>query len=246
MGGYAANMSAMRNDLLCLFVVCGLAACADSNSAGSGEPGFSAVSGAYVATADPGTCGLWTTVTPPEDFDAICRGGGEDLQALELSMWEMVNADRAEHNEEANGAAPVGYDCAVAEVARIHSYDQCKAAQLAHELNGKTPGDRLEHYLQLSFGADFFTYGENVAWYPDLQLQAAEDGFVEEEPPCDLVAGGHRLNILSDDFEAIGVGYCACAGDPNFYVTQNFITFDPGFAVPGNAYCDANFPGWGG
>mgnify|MGYP001237166594 CR=1 FL=1 len=166
------NMSAMRNDLLCLFVVCGLAACADSNSAGSGEPGFSAVSGAYVATTDPGTCGLWTTVTPPEDFDAICRGGGEDLQALELSMWEMVNADRVEHNEEANGAAPVGYDCAVAEVARIHSYDQCKAAQLAHELNGKTPGDRLEHYLQLSFGADFFTYGENVAWYPDHYVQS--------------------------------------------------------------------------
>lgn len=239
-------MSVMKYVILSLLLVSGLAACDSSSGSSSSTPGFSATPGAYVVTDDPLTCELWRTVTPPDDFDAVCRAGGEDLHALELSMWEMVNADRLEHNEEANGAAPVAYDCAVAEVARVHSYDQCKAAQLAHELHGKSPGDRLEHYLQMSFGGDFFTYGENVAWYPDLQLQEAEDGFVEEEPPCDLVAGGHRLNILSDDFEAIGVGYCACAGDPNFYVTQNFITFDPGFATPGNDYCDANFPGWDG
>ena len=134
--------------------------------------------------------------------------------------------------------------CAVAEVARVHSYDQCKAAELAHELHGQGPGDRLAHYLQLSFGTDFFTYGENVAWYPDGQVQQAEDGFVESEPPCDWEEGGHRLNILNDDFAAVGIGYCACAGDANFYVTQNFITFEPLTLPPGNPYCEANFPGF--
>lgn len=234
----------MKVFLLCAALVLGLVGCEDSG--GGASPGFSALGGPYVSTEDPASCVLWRSVTPPDDFDQVCRGGGEDLHALELSMWEMVNADRLEHQDEANGAPPVTYDCAVAEVARVHSYDQCKAAQLAHVLHEKTPGDRLEHYLQMSFGGDFFTYGENVAWYPDLQLQAAEDGFVESEPPCDVELGGHRLNILSDDFEAIGVGYCGCTGDANFYVTQNFITFDPTFAVPGNAYCEEHFPGFDG
>ena len=241
MGRDAVNMSLMKYVVLSILLVPALTGCADSADSSSG---FSATQGTYVSTDDPATCELWRSITAPSDFDEVCRGGGEDLHALELSMWEMVNADRVEHNEEANGAAPVAYDCAVAEVARVHSYDQCKADQLAHELHGKSPGDRLEHYLQMSFGAEFFTYGENVAWYPNLQLQQAEDGFVEEEPPCDHEDGGHRLNILSEDFEAVGVGYCACAGDENFYVTQNFITFDPSFAVPGNAYCEANFPGF--
>jgi uncharacterized protein YkwD len=228
----------MNRSYLLVCLLLGVSACSEAPA----DDALSGTPGPYVPTSDPTACELWRSVTPPADFDGICRPTGEDLSVLERSMWDMINADRVEHAEEANFAAPLTYDCAVAEVARMHSYDQCKSGTLAHELHGRGPGDRLEQYLQIAFGGDFWAYAENVAWYPNLQLQEAEDGFVESEPPCDWELGGHRLNILSEDFEATGVGYCACAGEPNFYVTQNFITFDVNFPTPGHAFCDANFP----
>lgn len=157
-------------------------------------------------------------------------------------MWHMINADRVEHAEEANGAPPLAFDCSVAEVARLHSYAQCVVGEMTHVLDGFGPSDRIRQGLGLRLGYDYATVGENVAWGWDVQ--GTEDAFVELEPPCDADLGGHRLNILNRDYRYVGVGFCACTLDEtgNFYVTQNFITFDPAQVTGSNPYCETLAP----
>ena len=154
-------------------------------------------------------------------------------------MVDMINADRLEHADEANQAEPVGLECAVSDVARLHSYEMCRTGEFEHVLGGRSARDRIEDGLGWELGEEYTTVGENIAY--SSKLQRAEDAFVEEEPPCDEVDGGHRLNILNRDFRYVGLGYCQCAGDEydNFYLTQNFVTFDPELVQGDNPYCEA-------
>ena len=195
------------------------------------------VAGIVAPGGEPTACELWPTLSPPEDFDATCRPAGEDLLALEGAMFAMINADRAEHAAEANGAAPLEYDCMVAQVARLHSYEMCQQAALEHVLDGRDLVGRLADRLEWQIGEEYVLSAENISWYPDLQ--AAEDAFVEEEPPCDAEVGGHRLNILDRDLRYVGVGHCQCAGDPfgNFYLTQDFVTYSSAHVSGTNPYC---------
>lgn len=186
------------------------------------------------------SCPLWSHMEPPSDFQQVCNPNGLDIRAKELEMVELINADRRQHSEEANGAEPVSYQCAVAEVARRHSYDLCKERDLAHELFGEGPGDRIAEDLGWTLGQDYAIFGENIAW--NQTLEAAETAFVEEEPPCDPEAGGHRLNVLNDSFRFVGVGFCDCAVEDapsDLVVTQDFVTFDQDEVKPGNPYCEA-------
>ncbi len=185
---------------------------------------------------DPLTCDLWPTVTPPADFEAVC-GASDELLSDEAVMFGLVNADRVEHAAEANNAAPLAYDCVVAQVARLHSYEMCKLGELEHVLDGADHGDRLAEHLGWQLGDEYVASAENISWFPDLV--DAEDDFVENEPPCDSVVGGHRLNILDRDLRFLGVGQCHCAGDPwgNFYLTQLFVTYDEAHLSSGNPYC---------
>jgi uncharacterized protein YkwD len=197
---------------------------------------------------------LWTTVTPPGDFDSMCNMVARDLLDLEQQMFAMINADRAEHSEEANEAAPLQYDCEVAEVARIHSYDMCIYSLLYQTFEGgltpeeiaDNPIGRYERYLGLTFDNEFFWLGENVAFSDNLQL--AEDHFVENETPCDYVNGSNRLNILDYNFSHVGIGLCDCEMPPGnssvydatdyLYITQDFITFERDFIkTDKNPYC---------
>ncbi len=152
-------------------------------------------------------------------------------------MWEMINADRAEHAAEANHAAPLDYDCVVAQVARLHAYQMCVTGEFEHVIAGRDPGGRLSDYLDWQLGDELSAWAENITWHYDLQQ--AEDDFVEGEPPCDAEAGGHRLSILDRDLTHVGVGYCRCTGDSsgNFYAVQDFTTYDPRDVSTGNPYC---------
>ncbi|MEC9070838.1 MAG: CAP domain-containing protein, partial [Myxococcota bacterium] len=185
-------------------------------------------------------CVPWTYIAAPADFEERCNPEGAfDIAALEASMVAMINADRVEHAEEANQAEPVGLECAISEVARLHSYEMCRTGEFEHVLGGRNARARIEDGLGWELGDDYTTVGENIAY--SFDLQRAEDAFVEEEPPCDEVLGGHRLNILNRNFRYVGLGYCQCAGDEydNFYITQNFVTYDPDLVTDGNPYCEA-------
>jgi uncharacterized protein YkwD len=161
----------------------------------------------------------------------------QTLADLEASAVELINEDRLEHAEEANDAAPVTLDCAISDVARLHSYRMCVVDDLEHVLDGVTPRGRVEQAYQWALGDDFSAFGENIAYHPDLV--SAEDAFVEKEPPCDRVDGGHRLNILDRDFSHVGIGLCFCTLDEydNLYLTQDFITFDQDLVTGENPYC---------
>lgn len=182
-------------------------------------------------------CELWPTLEPPADFDAVCSPMGEPLLGHEAAMWSMINADRADHRTEANQAAPIGYDCVVAQVARLHAYDMCVSGVFAHVLDGRDPGDRLSDHLDWQLGDELASWAENISWH--YSLQQAEDDFVEGEPPCDQELGGHRLTILNRDLTHVGVGFCRCALEDtgNFYLVQDFTTYDEEDMAGGNPYC---------
>ena len=170
--------------------------------------------------------GFWAQAVPPGDFEAVCNPDGVDIAAIELEMWELMNADRVQHAEEANGAAPLVYDTRLAAAARWHSYTMCIRGELAHVIDGEDFADRFLRHVGLEIGKDYFYGAENIAW--NYSVVGAEEAFVEGEPPCDRELGGHRLNILNRNLTHTGVGYCDCRDDAygNFYITQNFATFD--------------------
>lgn len=189
--------------------------------------------------AGPPACALWGEgeLAEPADFAAVCNPEGIDLQTVEGQMHALINADRVQHATEANGAAPVEFDCEVAQVARRHAYEMCKAADLSHRIGGLSGQDRLAAWAGLELGDEIALWAENITWHFDL-LEAERD-FVENEPACSQTAGGHRLNILNRDLTHVGVGYCDCAGDEfgNFYLTQLFVTYDRAQVTGSNPFC---------
>ena len=203
-----------------------------------GTPDAATVDGAQDTAAAPTACGLFAHVEAPEDFAAVCNPDDIDLVALEAQAVALVNADRAAHPDESNGAEPVAISCAVADVARLHSYTMCKRQQLAHTFDGEDLGGRLARWLGWQAGADYFMWGENIA--QSWSIEAAEHDFVDNEPPCDPVAGGHRLNILNRDFDHVGIGICLCAlqsSAANLWLTQDFVTLDRDHVTGTNPYC---------
>lgn len=88
--------------------------------------------------------------------------------------------------------------------------------------DGRTPMQRYD-----DFGGHAALYGENVAFYGDAisesdavwQAVVKLDGMMmSERPPSD----GHRENILSPDYHAIGIG--VAIGPNGIYIAEDFVT----------------------
>lgn len=106
---------------------------------------------------------------------------------LEVSMFVLVNKERSEA-----GISPLTYDAALAEVARRHSADMFLRGYFSHySLDGKDVADRA-----LASGVVYFVIGENLAFASTLEL--AHQGLMN--------SSGHRDNILSGDYNRMGIG----------------------------------------
>jgi uncharacterized protein YkwD/uncharacterized membrane protein required for colicin V production len=132
----------------------------------------------------------YLTVKPDSDEVVDLRftvsDGTVDEQAEE-QMLRMVNQER-----EANGLAPVVMDRHLRTVARSHSQDMLERGYFSHYTpDGLSPFDRMN-------AADIeYTYaGENLALAPSVEL--AMQGLMNSP--------GHRANILSPNFQKLGVG----------------------------------------
>lgn len=151
----------------------------------------------------------------------------DELYALERRMLDLINADRAAHSEESDGARPLQWDDAVADVARAHSEDMIARHYMDHvNREGLTPQDRLR---QASIW--FLASGENIAGTPTMRARLGNHG--EERiytgyPTIELAEDGlmnspsHRKNILNMVFTHVGVGIARNA-DGTLVITQNFI-----------------------
>ncbi len=108
-------------------------------------------------------------------------------EASEEKMIELVNQERV-----SRGLKKLEFDENLRVIARGHSADMFEKGYFSHySIEGKSVADRA-----LKTGVDFLTIGENLAYAPDVGL--AHKGLMNSE--------GHRANILSKDYNKIGIG----------------------------------------
>jgi uncharacterized protein YkwD len=106
---------------------------------------------------------------------------------LEIEMIALVNKERT-----SRGLNALTYDPKLRVPAREHSSDMFQRGYFSHySPEGKTVADRAE-----KAGIDYQVIGENLAYAPSLEL--AHDGLMNSP--------GHRANILSPDFNKVGIG----------------------------------------
>lgn len=105
----------------------------------------------------------------------------------EKNMINLVNKERS-----LKGLKTLEYDSKLQEAARMHSSDMFKRGYFAHfSPEGESVADRAQ-----KANVEFFVIGENLAFAPSLEL--AHKGLMNSE--------GHRANILSTDFNKVGIG----------------------------------------
>ena len=135
--------------------------------------------------------------------DGIDNGRSEDdyldmdmdeLLAIEDEVIELVNIERENH-----GLHKLEKDEELADVAREHSRDMYLRNFFDHNNpDGKSPFDRMREY-----GITYSSAGENIAKGQE-SAEAVVDAWMNSP--------GHRANILSEDYEYIGVGLCRVDG----------------------------------
>lgn len=121
----------------------------------------------------------------------------------EKAILDMTNAARKQYS-----LPPLLPNATLTKAARAHSLNMASQKKMAHELDGKTPFDRIT-----AAGYKFSRAGENVAYgQGQVSIQEIFEGWMNSE--------GHRKNILSREFAEIGLGL-GVNGDEKYY-TQVF------------------------
>lgn len=121
---------------------------------------------------------------------------------LEQQMIALVNNERV-----SRGFKALTYDPNLQVIAREHSADMFTRGYFSHySPEGKTVADRAAAH-----NIDYQVIGENLAYAPTLEL--AHNGLMNSP--------GHRANILSPDYNKIGIGI-EDGGLYNLMITQVF------------------------
>jgi uncharacterized protein YkwD len=127
------------------------------------------------------------------------------LSKEEQKVLELTNKAR-----EKGELPPLKVNPVLTKVARAHSANMAKQKKMEHKLDGKDPADRVEEA-----GYDYRSFGENIAAGLNVPVEAIFKSWMESE--------GHRKNILSGNYEEIGIGVAA-DDTGELYYTQVFGT----------------------
>lgn len=129
--------------------------------------------------------------------------------SAEKRIFEELNHERASH-----GLAILQWDEHAAGAARNHAELMSENGKLSHQFPGEaTLPERLG-----ATGARFTVSAENVA----------QTEFVEDIHPALMASPGHRANILSPGYNAVGIGMVEKQG--RIYVAQDFIFLVPNYS----------------
>ena len=158
-----------------------------------GPPLVGAVQRLYVlltthARGLPSTLGLRILPDPNQRLDLHFRAERITLQpAAETRLVALINADRTRR-----GLPGYALDEALRAVARAHSADMLRRGYFGHvDPEGRSHVDRLN-----AVGVARAASAENVALAPGIAM--LHEGLMNSP--------GHRANILSSEFERIGIG----------------------------------------
>jgi len=121
--------------------------------------------------------------------------------AAEQRLFDLLNSERIQQKLPA-----LSLDQDLVEAARKHSEAMAKGKRLAHQM----PGEASLNPRVAAAGVRFDAVAENVA-----HSGSVEDAHVEF-----MHSAGHRANILSREYDAVGIGIAAVGG--HLYVTEVF------------------------
>jgi uncharacterized protein YkwD len=121
------------------------------------------------------------------------------LSAAEQGVIDATNAERKKA-----GLGPLKANPKLMEAARKHAVNMAKQDKLEHDLDGKSPTDRIK-----AAGYPGRKTGENIAWNPRSPAAAVE-GWMNSPP--------HKENILTKEYTEIGVGLATSANGEPYWV----------------------------
>jgi hypothetical protein len=134
---------------------------------------------------------------------------GPSISSAEKRIFDELNHERASH-----GLAALEWDEHAAGAARAHARLLTESGKLSHQFPGEaTLPERLG-----ATGARFTVSAENVA----------QTEFIEDVHPALMTSPGHRANILSASYNAVGIGVVEKQG--KIYVAQDFIFLVPSYS----------------
>jgi uncharacterized protein YkwD len=142
----------------------------------------------------------------------------DPVAGIRARLINQINAHRRTFGLSALTSDPVAERAAEFQAQYMES-----AGVMRHEdSDGRSP---MERYAEL--GGHASLYGENVAYYGDsfsetdavwLAVEKLDAMMMAERPPSD----GHRENILSPDYKAIGIG--VALGPNGIYIAEDFVS----------------------
>jgi len=132
---------------------------------------------------------------------ALCAGA-QSISPAEKRILEELNQERIK-----NGLNPLEWNEQAAAAARAHARLLAENANLSHQFPGESG---LPERLGAT-GARFTVAAENVA----------RTEWIEDVHPALMGSSGHRANMLSPRYNAVGIGVVQDKG--RIYVAQDFI-----------------------
>lgn len=145
-------------------------------------------------------------------------GWDADLTALECEVLALTNARRAAGADcgsmgSYGPAAPLSFDAALREAARVHSTWMGESGHFSHESPDGPIGDDLPERVESTGYDRWELIGENIAAGPTTAEEVV-NGWMGSD--------GHCSNIMEPDFEDLGVGLAVVRG--TWFWTQDFGT----------------------
>src|SRR4029077_19592044 len=146
--------------------------------------------------------------------------GAQSMSPAEKRILEELNHERIK-----NGLNPLEWNEQAATAARVHTGLLVENASLSHQFPGEAS---LPERLGAT-GARFNVAAEN----------GARTQWIEDVHPALMGSSGHRANMLSPRYNAVGIGVAEDKG--RIYVTQDFIFLVPEYseALFASAFTDS-------
>ncbi|QDZ40572.1 hypothetical protein FRE64_11770 [Euhalothece natronophila Z-M001] len=121
----------------------------------------------------------------------------------EASLYEIdLNEDLASGTISAEAKPPLAYNPKLLEAARDHSQWMLDTDTFSHTgIDDTQPWDRTENV-----GYTSSPIGENLAWRGTTSEIEEITNFVEASHEGLFLSSGHRVNLMSDEFQEVGIG----------------------------------------
>jgi uncharacterized protein YkwD len=126
-----------------------------------------------------------------------------ELSAAEQAILDATNKEREKENLPALKLNPL-----LCEAARAHSANMAKQGKMEHELDGKTPVDRIK-----ATGYEYAYIAENIAVSNGKSPAGIVEAWMESKV--------HKENILNEKYTEIGIGVVKNDKGETYY-TQEF------------------------